>query len=152
MIAENRAEIEGYASLFGVADLTGDKVMPGAFGHQLIPAGRAPVRMLYQHQAEAPIGRWTTIKETQRGLFVRGELFLDTDGGREAHALVEGGALDGLSIGFKTRKARKRPGGRLLTDVDLWEISIVTFPMSPQARITRVGGPGQRLPRNLLAA
>ncbi|MCQ8184235.1 HK97 family phage prohead protease [Parvularcula maris] len=145
------AEIEGYAARFGEPDLTGDRIQPGAFSSKLIPADQAPVRMLYQHQSEAPIGRWTDIREDKSGLFVRGEIFLGTKLGRETHALLQGGALDGLSIGFKTKRAKPAPGGRSLLSIDLWEISIVTFPMSPRARITRVSKAGERLPRNLLA-
>lgn len=147
----SRAEFEGYAAVFGNVDLTGDRVVSGAFGGKLIPARIARTRMLYQHQAESPIGRWTDIREDRHGLFVRGEIFTDTEQGRETYALIAGGALDGLSIGFKTKKARPAPGGRTLLDVDLWEISVVTFPMSPEARITRIAAPGERLPRNLLA-
>ncbi len=147
-----RAEIDGYASVFGEVDLSGDRIEPGSFGGKLIPARVGQVKMLYQHQAEAPIGRWTDIREDRRGLYVRGEIFLDTDQGRNVHRLVEGGALDGLSIGFKTKRAKASSRGRTLTAVDLWEVSIVTFPMSPAARIIRVSPPGERLPRNLLAA
>jgi HK97 family phage prohead protease len=144
------AEIEGFAARYGEVDLCGDTVVEGAFRRQLIPASAPPVRMLYQHQAEAPIGRWTDIREERGGLFVRGEIFLFTKLGRETHSLLEGGAIDGLSIGFKTKRAEPAKAGRRLLDVDLWEISIVTFPMSPRARITRVSAPGERLPRNLL--
>lgn len=152
MNTNHRAEFEGYAALFGQADLSGDVIAPGAFLQNLIPPDPAQVRMLYQHQAESPIGLWTDIKEDQTGLLVRGQLFLDTDQGRQTHRLVAGGALDGLSIGFKARKARAKKGGRILTSIDLWEISVVTFPMSPAARITRHTDPGQRLPRNLLSS
>ena len=152
MISASRAESEGYAALFGQADLSGDIIAPGAFSSKLIPPDPGQVRMLYQHPAESPIGLWTDIKEDQRGLLVRGQLFLDTDQGRTTHRLIEGGALDGLSIGFKTIKARASQGGRVLTAIDLWEISVVTFPMSPSARILRHAEPGQRLPRNLLSS
>lgn len=152
MIAETRAEFEGYAARFGEPDLSGDVIIRGAFRKELVPPNRARIRMLYQHQAEAPLGRWTQISEDGTGLFVRGELFLDHQKGRDIYGLVAGGALDGLSIGFRSRKATASRRGRLLTDIDLWEISIVTFPMSPAARITRIGAPGQRLPRNLLAS
>lgn len=152
MVAANRAEIEGYAAVFGVADMAGDRILPGAFGSQLIPASSRRVRMLYQHQAESPIGRWTDFQEDNRGLLVRGELFLDTARGHDVYRLLEGGAIDGLSIGFKTQRARAVPQGRRLLSIDLWEVSIVTFPMSPQARIRRISEPGQRLPRNLLSA
>ena len=152
MIRADRAEFEGYASVFGRVDLSGDRILPGAFGGKLIPAQISQVRMLYQHQAEAPIGRWTDIREDHHGLFVRGELFLDTADGVRVHRLVKGGAIDGLSIGFKTAKANADRRGRVLAKVDLWEISIVTFPMSPTARILRTSEAGERLPRNLLAA
>lgn len=152
MIGEARAEIEGYAALFSEADLTGDRIARGAFLSKLIPANPSRIKMLYQHQAETPIGLWTDIREDSHGLYVRGTIFLDTDEGRRAHTLMQGGALDGLSIGFRTRKARPLRRGRLLTSVDLWEVSVVTFPMSPKARVTRVSPPGQRLPRNLLSS
>ena len=152
MIGADRAEFDGYASVFGRVDLSGDKILPGAFGGKLIPARISRVRMLYQHQTEAPIGRWTDIREDHHGLFVRGELFLDTADGERVHRLVKGGAIDGLSIGFKTAKARAAPHGRALSKVELWEISVVTFPMSPTARIHRISEAGERLPRNLLAA
>jgi len=152
MIADTRAEFEGYAALYDQPDLSGDIIARGAFSKKLILPDPGQVRMLYQHQAESPIGLWTDIKEDQRGLLVRGQLFLDTDQGRQTHRLIDGGALDGLSIGFKTRKARATQGGRVLTSIDLWEISVVTFPMSPTARITRIAEPGQRLPRNLLSS
>jgi HK97 family phage prohead protease len=152
MIAPNRAEFEGYGAVFGEADLTGDVIVPGAFSRRLIPAARGRIRMLYQHRSETVIGRWTDIREDQRGLLVRGEIFLDTGAGRDVHALLEGGAVDGLSIGFRTRKAKRNRGVRMLTDIDLWEVSVVTFPMAPSARITRVAPPGERLPRNLLSA
>ena len=153
MIAENRAEIEGYAAVFGKTDLTGDEIHPGAFCNRLIPVDPTSIRMLYQHKAETPIGRWTEIREDGRGLLVRGHLFLDIADGERVYRLIKGGALDGLSIGFKTRRARNaRCGGRMLMSIELWEVSIVTFPMSPLARITRVSDAGERLPRNLLSS
>ena len=147
-----RTVVEGYAALFGVPDLSGDVILPGAFtgGGKLIPARLARVRMLHQHAAEAPVGRWTEIAEDARGLRVRGEVFTDTRLGRDLARLLKGGALDGLSIGFKTVKAVRTRTGRELRAVDLWEVSIVTFPMAPEARITRVTD-GLRPPRNLLS-
>ncbi|MEO1042136.1 MAG: HK97 family phage prohead protease [Pseudomonadota bacterium] len=153
MIPANRAEIEGYAAVFGQTDLTGDRILPGAFRPDLIPAAACPIRMLYQHKVEKPIGRWTELREDSTGLLVRGHLFLDVDDGAQVYRLVRGGALDGLSIGFKTRRAKStRQGGRMLMAIDLWEVSIVTFPMSPSARIARVSEAGERLPRNLLSS
>ncbi|MEM7740058.1 MAG: HK97 family phage prohead protease [Pseudomonadota bacterium] len=153
MIPANRAEIEGYAAVFGQTDLTGDRILPGAFRPELIPTTDNQIRMLYQHKVEKPIGRWTDIREDSRGLLVRGQLFLDIKDGEQVYRLVRGGALDGLSIGFKTRRAKStRQGGRMLMAIDLWEVSIVTFPMSPSARIARVSEAGERLPRNLLSS
>ena len=146
-----RAVIEGYAALFGVPDLSGDVIVRGAFSKNLIPARLSRVRMLHQHAAAEPVGRWTEIREEEGGLFVRGEVFTDTGAGHDLHRLLRGGALDGLSIGFKPVRAVRTRTGRELREVDLWEISIVTFPMAPGARITRVSDALPRRPRDLLA-
>lgn len=131
------ADIEGYAAVFNTPDLNGDVVAPGAFSKSLRAA--APVRMLYQHAAETPIGRWASMRQDGYGLFVKGEILLASPRAREVHALIEGGAIDGLSIGYQTRRAQKIKGGRRITEAELWEVSVVTFPMAPTARITRVG-------------
>ena len=96
--------------------------------------------MLWQHQAAEPIGVWTSIVEDSRGLKVEGRLDLSVARAREALSLMRNGAIDGLSIGFRTRRAttEKSSGVRRLHEIDLWEISIVTFPMLPQARIGAV--------------
>jgi HK97 family phage prohead protease len=131
---------EGYASLFGVADLGKDVVMPGAFAASLAQRGASAIRMLWQHDPAEPIGRWLDIAEDARGLRVRGKLNLAVERAREIHALMRDGAVDGLSIGFKVERARsERPTGlRRLEKLDLWEISIVTFPMLPGARVSTV--------------
>ena len=131
---------EGYASLFGLVDMGQDQVMPGAFRDSLLKRGPGGVKMLWQHQASQPIGSWQSIIEDARGLKVRGRLNLQVARAREILALVRDGALDGLSIGFKTEKSVKDKvsGVRSLTKLDLWEISVVTFPMLPQARISAV--------------
>lgn len=136
------AVIEGLASVFGVRDLNGDTVRRGAFSGKLIPARPERVKMLYQHAADKPIGRWLVMRETATGLYVRGQIILDSPRAREIAHLIAGGALDGLSIGFRTRAARKIRGGRELTEIDLWEVSVVTFPMAPGARITAIHMPG----------
>lgn len=133
------ASVEGYASIFNTPDQNGDIIAPGAFQSSL--QTRAPIRMLYQHKVETPIGRWRTLEEDARGLFVRGDLILSSAHAREVFALLEGGAIDGLSIGFQTIKATKEPGGRRILKANLWEISIVTFPMASSARITHLGTP-----------
>ncbi|HAJ48511.1 MAG TPA: HK97 family phage prohead protease [Alphaproteobacteria bacterium] len=132
--------IEGYASLFGVTDQAGDRVAPGAFTRSLTKKGASGIRMLYQHLAAEPVGVWTLIKEDARGLFVRGRLLAGIGRAREVLALIRAGALDGLSIGFRTINAVRRPGEtvRTLTEIDLWEVSVVTFPMLDAARVTSV--------------
>jgi hypothetical protein len=131
---------EGYASLFGAEDQGGDVVMPGAFRASLARQGAAQIRMLFQHDPAQPIGVWDAIREDARGLYVRGRLTLEVERASELLALMRAGALDGLSIGFRTRKAVRdaASGRRRLYEIDLWEISIVTFPMLPGARIGAV--------------
>ncbi len=130
----------GYASLFGKADLGRDVVMPGAFRASLARRGAAGVKMLFQHDPAEPIGVWTDIREDGHGLHVRGQLTTGVARAREVLALMRAGALDGLSIGYRTVRGRKEPksGVRQLLEVDLWEISVVTFPMLPEARIASV--------------
>lgn len=134
--------IEGYASLFGVADQGGDVVLPGAYRTSLarFNCGKHAVKMLWQHDAAQPIGVWDEIVEDARGLRVRGRLLSEVEKGREAMALVAAGAIDGLSIGYRTVMAeRNAKGQRLLREVELWEVSLVTFPMLPEARVAAKG-------------
>jgi HK97 family phage prohead protease len=130
----------GYASLFGKVDLGKDAVERGAFANSLRSRGAAGIRMLFQHDPGEPIGTWTEVREDARGLYVRGRLARDVRRAREVLSLMRSGALDGLSIGFRTVKARRDPatGVRRILEADLWEISIVTFPMLPEARIEMV--------------
>lgn len=131
---------EGYASLFGVPDLGRDVVAPGAFRDSLESRGAAGVRMLWQHDPGQPVGRWLRLDEDGRGLRVRGQLNLAVARARELDALMRDGGVDGLSIGFRVVEATRdrRAGSRRLLKLDLWEISIVTFPMLPQARLAAV--------------
>ncbi len=136
------AVIEGYASLFGVADQGGDVVAPGAYARSLgaLEASGRRVKMLWQHDPAQPIGVWDEVREDARGLRVRGRILDSTRRGREAAALIAAGALDGLSIGYRTLKAgRTETGQRLLSELDLWEVSVVTFPMLPTARVAAKG-------------
>lgn len=132
---------EGYASLFNVADSGRDRVAPGAFRRALARRGAGAIKMLYQHQAAEPIGVWREVYENALGLFVRGRIVTGVRRGREVLALMRAGALDGLSIGFKTLRARqdRASGLRTILEADLWEISVVTFPMLERARVTRIG-------------
>lgn len=127
----------GYASLFGVEDQGHDVVMPGAFGLSLAKRGAHGIRMLFQHDPAQPIGAWEEIREDARGLFVCGRIIAEAARGADLLALMRGGALDGLSIGFRARRSQRdaATGQRRLYDIDLWEISIVTFPMLPGARV-----------------
>lgn len=137
---ENEGLFEGYASIFGVPDLGKDIVMSGAFRQSLAVRGVNGIKLLWQHNPAEPIGRWISIVEDARGLRVRGKLNLAVSKARDIHALMIEGAIDGLSIGFRTQKSRpdSRHGYRRLEQIDLWEISIVTFPMLPQARVLNV--------------
>ncbi len=138
-IAED-GTFSGYASLFGVTDLANDSVVKGAFAKSLSARGISGVRMLFQHDPAEPIGHWLEIREDFRGLFVKGKLSLGVKRSREVLDLMRSKALDGLSIGFRTVKARKDAGSNIrhILEADLWEISIVTFPMLPTARVAQV--------------
>lgn len=134
---DKRGVFTGYASLFDQVDLGQDSVAPGAFRKSLIARGASGVRMLFQHDPSHVLGVWLNLKEDAVGLHVRGRLTGGVSKADEVRALLETGALDGLSIGFKTIKSRKntKSGVRVLTEIDLWEISVVTFPMLPEARV-----------------
>ena len=139
---EADGSFSGYASLFGEADLSRDIVMPGAFAKSIRARGAAGIRMLFQHDPAVPIGVWREVREDARGLFVRGRLTTEVARAREVLALMRAGAVDGLSIGFRTVKGRTdgKTGARRLLELDLWEISVVTFPMLPAARVSAVKG------------
>ena len=136
------ALIEGYASLFGRCDQGGDVVETGAYGRSLaaLEAGGRRVKMLWQHDPAQPIGVWDEVREDDRGLYVKGRVLTHVEKGREAVALIEAGAIDGLSIGYRTVRAQKDgKGQRLLSELELWEVSLVTFPMLPDARVGAKG-------------
>ncbi|MEM1360140.1 MAG: HK97 family phage prohead protease [Pseudomonadota bacterium] len=150
------AVIEGFASLFGTPDQGGDIVVKGAYAKSLetlTEKGRA-VKLLWQHDPAQPIGVWDEVREEDRGLYVKGRLLTDVARAREAACLIEAGALDGLSIGYRTVKSqRDESGRRLLTELDLWEVSVVTFPMLPEARIgAKADDPQDSVLRDLAAA
>jgi HK97 family phage prohead protease len=128
---------EGYASVFDVVDLGMDVVAKGAFAKSL--AVRKP-KMLWQHSMADPIGVWDEIREDERGLYVKGRLLKDVQKGREAIALIKALAIDGMSIGYRTIEAIDEAGGRVrkLIELELHEISIVTNPMLPVARVASI--------------
>lgn len=134
--------VQGYASLFGKRDQGGDVVQAGAYAGsltRLAGAGRR-VKMLWQHDPAQPIGVWDEVREDTRGLYVKGRILAEVERGREAVALLAARAIDGLSIGYRTLQAtRDGKGQRLLAELDLWEVSLVTFPMLPEARVEAKG-------------
>ncbi len=132
------AEIAGYASLFGATDQGGDVVQAGAYGASLarLRTRNSGVKMLWQHDPTQPIGVWDEVREDGRGLWVKGRLLTEVRAAREAHVLLQAGAIDGLSIGYRTIRSEKAQSGqRLLHEIELWEVSLVTFPMLPEARV-----------------
>lgn len=137
----------GYASVFGRRDDSGDVVMPGAFAASLGRRGAARVRMLFQHDPKEPVGLWERVAEDGFGLWVEGRLVPGVPRADALRRLIERRAIDGLSIGFRTVRATREPrsGERRLWQVDLWEISIVTFPMLAEARIAPDAGLKQAL-------
>ena len=134
--------VEGYASLFGEIDQARDMVMPGAFTQTLQSRGLRRIPMLFQHDPSELVGIWLDLHEDFRGLWARGRLIPDVARGRELLALVREGAIDGLSIGYRTVRAKIDPKTRVrkLYQVDLWEVSIVTFPLLNGARVRAVKG------------
>ena len=134
--------IEGHASLWGVADRGGAVVERGAFAASLarLDAAGASPKLLWQHDPTQPIGLWDEVGEDAHGLRVKGRILPDVARGREAAALVKAGVIDGLSIGYRAvRTTRGAQGRRHLVEVDLWEVSLVTFPMLPEARLALKG-------------
>jgi hypothetical protein len=141
---EQQGMFSGYGSIFNNKDLGNDVVMKGAFAQSIGRKGAKAVKLLYQHKQDEPIGVFDEIIEDNRGLKVKGRLAMGTQRGREVYELMKMGAIDGLSIGYRVEpkgyeydEKRKR---RYLKSVDLMEISAVTFPMNPRARIQAVKG------------
>lgn len=134
--------MEGYGSVFGVRDNYDDVIASGAFAATLKAhkAESTMPAMLWQHDAAEPIGIWTEMVEDGKGLRIKGQLALETTRGKEAHALLKMGALNGLSIGFVSKQWAydRETEVRTLTEIDLWEVSLVTFPANEKARVTNV--------------
>jgi HK97 family phage prohead protease len=138
LLAET-GEFEGYAAVFGVTDTVNDRIAPGAFQASL-DEGKMPP-LLWQHDPKQPIGVWREMREDAHGLFVRGELFInDIPRAREAYKLLRENVVTGLSIGYRAKQSHRDSdtGARVLTDIDLVEISMVTFPANDFARVRRV--------------
>ena len=137
-------KFEGYASVFGNTDLGNDVINMGAFRKSLRKRGVKGVKLLYQHRTDEPIGVFKSMREDENGLYVKGQLAMDTQAGKEAYELLKMGALDAMSIGFRANPKEvsydKRSNKRMIGEVDLMEISLVTFPMNPKAKIRSVKG------------
>lgn len=129
---DDAGTITGTAWPFGTPDRVGDMIEKGAFAGAVLP-----LPMLFGHDPNQPIGVWEAAVETDAGLEVRGRLLIDDVArAREVRALVQSGAVTGLSIGFRTLKAAPRSGrGRTISALDLAEISLVTIPSHPRARV-----------------
>ena len=136
----------GYGSIFNNTDLGNDVVEKGAFTKSLGKTGPKGVKMLFQHKTDMPIGVFESVEEDEKGLRVKGRLALKTQAGREAYELLKMGAIDGLSIGFRVKpdgqKYDSKSKRRYIKEVELMEISLVTFPMNPRARVRSVKGDG----------
>lgn len=140
--AGDDGSVEGYGSVFGVKDTYDDVIAPGAFKTSLAEhkaAGTMPV-MLWQHDPDELIGIWSEMVEDEKGLRIKGKLALETMRGKEAYSLLKMGALSGLSIGFVSKNWMydRETDIRTLTEIDLWEVSLVTFPANAKARVTSV--------------
>lgn len=139
-------EFSGYAAIFDEKNAHNEMVSRGAFKRSLTEhrqAGTRPI-MLWSHNPNEIIGAWVETREDEKGLFVRGQLVTSTVRGREAYDLLKAGALNGLSIGFRARGDKRGPNGvRVLTDIDVREISLVGMPSAGRARITSIRSHGR---------
>ncbi len=130
----------GYASVFNGNDSYNDTIKPGAFSKTLEERTRPPL-MLFGHNSERVIGKWISLKEDDIGLKIKGEFTPGHTDAMNTYASLKHGAIDGLSIGFRIPKNgadEKEDGGRIIKEIDLGEISIVTFPADMDARVSVV--------------
>lgn len=136
---DGEGRFSGYASVFGVVDSQKDMILPGAFSRSLL-SGKTHIKLLWQHDVREPIGVIDALHEDKNGLHVEGRLLLEVARAREAYALLKEGAMNGLSIGYTVKEAAfdAKTGVRLLKEIDLWEVSLVTFPANAEATVRRV--------------
>jgi HK97 family phage prohead protease len=139
---EGTGTFVGYGAVFGNTDSYGDVIVKGAFQNYLTANKPSDVKMLWQHDSRVPIGIYEDIKEDVNGLLVKGRLLInEVEKAREAYALLKAGAISGLSIGYTINKGGasiQSDGKNYLTDLKLWEISVVTFPANDQANVESV--------------
>ncbi len=131
-------ELAGYASLFGQRDMSGDIVQAGAFAASLLMQSGRALPMLFGHDTRTPIGVWDRVYEDPKGLFVSGRLLAGSPRAANIARLVMAGAVSGLSIGYQAVRHNHIAKGRALLEIDLFEISLVAFPMLRDARLTHI--------------
>lgn len=136
---DDAGRFAGYASIFHIVDNQNDRMLPGAF-RQTLQDQQGDIKLLWQHNFDEPIGVFASMREDARGLYVEGRLLLDVQRAKEAHALLKAGAIGGLSIGYVPVKYHIDPetGVRVLEEVALYEVSIVTFPANSDATVQAV--------------
>lgn len=136
---EENGVFAGYASVFDVVDSQADVMLRGAF-EQSIAARAENVKLLWQHAQDEPIGVVEQLREDVHGLYIKGRLLMDVARAREAYALLKAGVIKGLSIGYSPMRYRidRASGVRYLSAVELWEVSLVTFPANDAAQVTVV--------------
>lgn len=133
----NYGKFCGYASVFNIKDSYNDIVMPNAFKKNLSKKNAKDIKMLWQHKHDKPIGVFEIIKEDSIGLYVEGKIGLNSEAGKEAYSMIKSNAVSGLSIGYLAKEFEfKNDGTRLLQEVELFEISVVTFPANNYSNIT----------------
>jgi len=140
-LEKDEGVFSGYASVFDIIDSQKDVIRRGAFERTIKErAGKGEVRLLWQHRAEEPVGTITALREDSRGLYVEGQLLLEIQRGEEAYALLKNSAIEGLSIGYNVLDSEYdyAQGVRIIKDLELWEISLVTFPANAAATVTHV--------------
>jgi len=136
---DEAGRFSGYASIFNIEDSCKDIILPNAFKETLKQKNlKKSIKLLWQHSPKEPIGYFDIIKEDNVGLYVEGKILLDVEKGKEAYSLIKSGAVSGLSIGYNVKKANfdKDKGVRIISEIDLWEISVVTFPANEYSNIT----------------
>ncbi|MFV9838432.1 MAG: HK97 family phage prohead protease [Aaplasma endosymbiont of Hyalomma asiaticum] len=136
-IVSGKGIFSGYASVFNRVDTQKDIIAPGAFSDSL---KRRKVALLWQHNSKDPIGKILRLTEDSFGLFVTAQLNLELLKAREVYSLLKKGIINSLSIGYRvvTSRRDKRSGIRIITKIDLWEISLVTFPANDKAKVSNV--------------
>lgn len=142
-IDDTKGTFEGYGAVFGNIDSHGDIIVKGAFKNYLKAHDPQNVKLLWQHNASEPIGVYESIVEDNDGLYVKGRLLInEVAKAREAYALLKAQAISGLSIGYTINYPNGikvgADGNRYLSDLTLWEISVVTFPANPEANIESI--------------